>query len=194
MRAIRYLLDCLRLSAAQKCCVGSLSVDRQGAASNCCAIDDLQPSSRQTASSGTISFGRTTDVTPEWKDAVHRGCVSRLQQLLTSGADIDARDEHGQTALMIAAAGGHSEIVEWLVERGAALDHTAKYGLSALMLAVVRGRSDVVRKLTDAGANPDLRGTGAPGFAGKTALDLAIARGEAAMVESLRGSRKRQCR
>src|ERR1700730_3896107 len=35
MRAIRHLLDCLRLSKAQFCCVGPLSVDRQGVASNC---------------------------------------------------------------------------------------------------------------------------------------------------------------
>src|SRR5207248_8244131 len=63
-----------------------------------------------------------------------------------------------------------------LIVQGAALDHTAKYGLSALMLAAVRGHTDVVSRLIDAGADVSLRGTGAPGFAGKTALDLATAR------------------
>ena len=85
-----------------------------------------------------------------------------------------------------APAGAAAKAVEkWLAERGAAQDHTAKYGLSALMLAVVRGHVDVVRKLADAGASVSLRGTGAPGFSEKTALDLAVASGDLEMVEIL---------
>ena len=124
-------------------------------------------------------------MTPAWKDAVRRGSIDELQRLLAAGADIDARDEHGQTALMRAAVNGHPHVVDWLVARGAGLDHTAKYGLSALMLAVVNGHVDVVRLLSRAGANRELIGTGAPGFAGKTALDLAHARDELGMVEIL---------
>ncbi len=116
-------------------------------------------------------------MTREWEDAVHRGCIDELQLLLEAGADIDARDGHGQTALMLAAVKGDGPVVGWLVERGAALDHTAKYGLSALMLAAVGGHVDVVRRLTDAGASIGLSGRGAPGFAEKTALELAIALG-----------------
>jgi hypothetical protein len=127
-------------------------------------------------------------MTREWEDAVHRGSIEDLQRLFTSGADIDARDGHGQTALMLAAVNGHGHVVGWLVERGAALDHTAKYGLSALMLATIRGHVDVVRKLTDAGASVSLRGTGAPGFAEKTALDLAIALDNPEIVEILRSA------
>ena len=125
-------------------------------------------------------------VTNEWEDAVRRGSIDQLQRLVASGADIDARDGHGQTALMLAAREGHAKVVEWLVDHGAALDHTAKYGLSALMLAVIGGRSDAVRILAAAGANLCLRGTGAPGFTAKTALDLAIARRDPDMVEILR--------
>ena len=56
---------------------------------------------------------------------------------------------------------------------GAALDVTAKYGLSATMLAVVNQHEQVARALADAGANLCLVGSGAPGFAGKTAAQLA---------------------
>jgi hypothetical protein len=72
-----------------------------------------------------------------------------------------------------------------MVGHGATLDVTAKYGLSALMLAVVNGHVDVLRTLVRGGANLELQGTGAPGFAGKTALDLARARDERGMVEVL---------
>jgi len=78
------------------------------------------------------------------------------------------------------------DLVRRLVDHGAALDHTAKHGLSALMLAVICGRMDVVRMLAAAGANLCPQGTGAPGFTAKTALDLAIARGDPDMVEILR--------
>jgi ankyrin repeat protein len=125
-------------------------------------------------------------MTREWEAAVHRGSVDELQQLLTGGADIDARDRHGQTALMLAAADGRAAVVAWLAARGAALNTTAKYGLSALMLAVVRGHAEVVRALAAAGADLTVRGTGAPGFAGKTALDLAVARGDPDTIDILR--------
>jgi uncharacterized protein len=127
-------------------------------------------------------------VTPAWEDAVRRGHIEELQRLLAAGSDIDARDRHGQTALMRAARHGHCQMVEWLIERGAARNHTAKYGLSALMLAVIIGHIDVVRKLTDAGADLNLKGTGAPGFASRTALDLAVARGDLEIVEILTAS------
>jgi uncharacterized protein len=127
-------------------------------------------------------------MTREWEAAVRRGSIDELQRLFDNGSDIDARDGHGQTALMVAASRGSSALVDWLVERGANLDHTAKYGLSALMLAIVRGHVDVVSRLATAGANLDLRGTGAPGFAGKTALDLATARNDPAMIGILRSS------
>ena len=120
-----------------------------------------------------------------WKNALRSGSVETLAHLLSTGADINARDEHGQTALMNAARVGHSRVIEWLIAHGAALDHTAKYGLSALMLAVVNGHRDVVRALVDAGADTGLCGSGAPGFAGRTALDLALARNDSGMVEIL---------
>jgi uncharacterized protein len=87
-----------------------------------------------------------------WEDAVTRGDVEPVRQLLRAGADVNARDRHGQTALMLAAHRGYREMVETLVEGGADLNLTAKYNLSALMLAVTAGH-----------------------FAGKTAHDLAVA-------------------
>ena len=74
---------------------------------------------------------------------------------------------------MNAARDGHAAVVRLLVDRGAQVNHTAKYGLTALMLAVIRSHVDVVRVLVDAGADLQVKGTGAPGFHGKTALDLA---------------------
>jgi uncharacterized protein (DUF924 family) len=115
-------------------------------------------------------------MTPAWRDAVTRGDAGAVRALLRDGADVDARDRHGQTGLMLAAHGGHTEVAGVLLEHGAAPNVTAKFGLSALMLAVVAGHADTAQRLARAGADRSLRGTGAPGFAGKTARDLALAR------------------
>jgi ankyrin repeat protein len=124
-------------------------------------------------------------VTPEWKAAVLKGDVATLAALAAAGLDIDSRDEHGQTGLMIAAREGQVPVVEWLVARGAALDCAAKYNLTALMLAVVNSRVAVVRALVDAGADLTIRGTGPPGFHGRTARDLAAQRADYAFSDQL---------
>ena len=125
-------------------------------------------------------------MTREWESAVQRCAVAELERQLANGADINAKDRRGQTAVMIAAREGHADLIAWLAEHGAVLDGPGKYGLSPLMVAVVRGHTEVVRRLVAAGADTTSRGTGAPGFAGKTALDLATGRGDAAMIEILK--------
>jgi ankyrin repeat protein len=121
----------------------------------------------------------------DWDRAARAGDVTLLGRLLDEGAEINALDRYGQTALMLAAKAGHAPAVRLLVTRGAALDHTAKYRLSALMLAVINDRPEVVEVLVTAGADRGLRGSGAPGFHGLTALDLARARGSDVMVALL---------
>jgi ankyrin repeat protein len=120
-----------------------------------------------------------------WAEAIDRGDTAALDALLAEGADVDARDRHGQTGLMRAAHAGRLAVVEWLVGQGATLDVTAKFGLSALMLAVVAGHAEVARRLARAGADLGLRGTGAPGFAGKTASELALDQGLQQLAEEL---------
>lgn len=125
-------------------------------------------------------------MTPEWKNAVRADDSTTLARLLDAGSDINARDEHGQTGLMIAARDGRTTIVRWLVAHGADLNHTAKFNLSALMLAVINGRDAIVGILVDAGADRSIMGSGAPGFAGKTALDIAEAGNRTIMIALLR--------
>lgn len=120
-----------------------------------------------------------------WGDAIKRADVDALRELLRGGAAIDARDRYGQTGLMVAAHGGHHEVVSFLISHGANLDVTAKYGLSALMLAIVAGHTGIAHLLVRAGANVSLRGTGAPGFLNKTARDLALERDLQELVSEL---------
>jgi len=121
-----------------------------------------------------------------WEDAIKRGDLQIVFDLLRRGIDVDACDRHGQTALMLAAHAGHRDVVETLIAHRANLNITAKFGLSALMLALVAGHEEVARLLAKAGADLSLRGTGAPGFAEKTAYDLAVERGLLALSVELK--------
>jgi ankyrin repeat protein len=108
--------------------------------------------------------------------------------MLDAGYDVDARDGYGQTALMRAAHAGRLAAVQLLVSRGASLNHTSKFSLSAVMLSVIGGHADVARALAAAGADLTLRGSGAPGFAGKNAADLARERGDVYLAATLEPS------
>ena len=72
-----------------------------------------------------------------WQDAAEQGDATTLGAMLEAGEDVNSRDRHGQTALMLAARNGQLAAARVLVDAGADLDHTAKYGLSALMLATI---------------------------------------------------------
>jgi ankyrin repeat protein len=126
-----------------------------------------------------------------WEDAIKWGDVGIVLDLLGRGAKVDARDRYGQTGLMLAAHAGHGAVVEILIAHGAALNVTAKFGLSALMLAVVAGHAGVARLLAQAGADLTLRGSGAPGFAGKTAAELAGERGLMELAATLQPKNRR---
>lgn len=112
-----------------------------------------------------------------WEDAIKHNKVQLILDFLGRGTDVNALDRYGQTALMLAAHAGHHEAVATLIAHRADLNITAKFGLSALMLAVVAGHTEVARLLAKAGADLSLQATGAPGFADKTAYDLAVERG-----------------
>lgn len=114
---------------------------------------------------------------PSWHDAIMRGDAVAVGEQLRRGANANARDRYGQTGLMLAAHAGHRDVVATLIQHGADLNVTAKFGLSALMLAIVAGHCEVARLLVRASANLALKGSGAPALAGKTARDLALARG-----------------
>jgi ankyrin repeat protein len=120
-----------------------------------------------------------------WRDAAVQGDLQKIVEMAAAGADIDQRDKYGQTAVMLAAWRGRTDVVRWLIDAGAKLDVTAKYGLSATMLAVLNGHDEAARLLARAGADLSKKGSGAPGFAGRTAADLARGRGMTALADEL---------
>jgi len=62
-------------------------------------------------------------------------------------------DKNGKTALMYAAAGGHTQCVEQLLKRNADMSQANKIGQTSLMLAAGYGKADCVNALLEAGAD-----------------------------------------
>jgi ankyrin repeat protein len=137
--------------------------------------------------------GRVFGVNPvrqDWELAVRRGDAAAVAEMIArdeggAGDQLNSQDQHGQTALMLAAKAGHRDVVEVLLRHRAELNHAAKFNLSALMLAVINNQLEIVTMLAAAGADRNIRGTGAPGFHQKTALDLALAAGRVEIVQAL---------
>ena len=121
----------------------------------------------------------------EWHRAAIEGDVDVIERLVAEGLAVDGRDRYGQTALMLAAMHGRKPVVDLMLAHDGDLDVTAKYGLSALMLAIINRHDDIATTLIEAGADTTLRGTGAPGFAGKSARDLAKKGGFDKLVDAI---------
>jgi len=106
---------------------------------------------------------------PEWL-VWGVGClpVEVSSELLAAGADVHARDEYGQTALILAAGNGHTATVERLLAAGADVNARDQNGQTALMFAEGRGHTEMVERLLAAGADVNARDRN-----GRTALMLA---------------------
>ena len=75
--------------------------------------------------------------------------------LIQRKADIGARDDYGNNALMLAALGGAQEVVRVLVEAGADINATNPLtGDGPLDVAVAEGRTEVADYLRSKGAKP----------------------------------------
>jgi len=79
----------------------------------------------------------------------------QAESLLTRGAEINASNAHGMTALMRAAASGRMRMVRVLLEHGADPNRVRNDKFTALMLAAFSGHQEIVRILIEHGANPD---------------------------------------
>ena len=100
--------------------------------------------------------------------------------LLTNGADVDVKNKDDDTALIIAARKGDTNMVGALLTNGANVDVKDKEGDTPLLIAVKAGNAEIAKKLLEKGAKVDAKNKG-----DDTALLIAVEAGYADMVEIL---------
>jgi len=71
--------------------------------------------------------------------------------LIDGGADINAADEDGRTALYDAACNGHVECMRFLIQRGADIHATTKDGETLLLAAAFSRNPIAVRLMVEVG-------------------------------------------
>jgi ankyrin repeat protein len=113
--------------------------------------------------------------------AALQGDAATAQALLAKGADVNARQSDGATALILAAFYGYSDIVRALLAKGADVNAKQSDGGTALMAASVNGRLAVVQALLANGADVDAKAGD-----GGTALTLASSNGHLEVAQVLK--------
>ena len=138
--------------------------------------DTLTPSVLKTMRAMARQAGATSAPKPALlPDALHRaakaGNLKGLEAALAAGADVNARDDKGWTALMYVVDKGYVLLVEPVLQAKADPDVRAPDGATALFMAVAHGHSEIIPLLMKAGADPTIKGP-----KGKTATEVAQAR------------------
>ncbi len=108
-------------------------------------------------------------------DAAAKGDLAGVRDLLSKGADVNARDDSGRSALMSAA---NAAVAEALIAKGADVNAKTQNNLTALYYAL--NRIDVAQVLLDRGADPNAKGT-----LGFRVLHEAALKGQATVVRAL---------
>jgi len=93
----------------------------------------------------------------ELHKAARRGDLQRVKSLVEKGADVNTRDNDGETPLHEAASEGYLEVARFLVERGADVNAKDNHGLTPLHAAASEGYPEIAQLLVEKGANITVR-------------------------------------
>jgi ankyrin repeat protein len=96
--------------------------------------------------------------TKQLLEAAEKGRISQVLELLQKGANVNDKDDDGQTALHKAAARGHKSALVALLAMGADLGERDGKGRTALMTAAETGNAEVVTLLVTPGTVQTLAG------------------------------------
>ena len=115
-------------------------------------------------------------------DAVNKGNLEVAKLLLENGADVDARDNLGDTICINVAGKGNLEVIKLLLENGADVNAKGMFSPTPLMNAVREENLEVIKLLLKKGADVNVK----HGFSNQiTALDIARKKGNEKIINLL---------
>ncbi|XP_047659174.1 ankyrin repeat domain-containing protein 29 isoform X4 [Tachysurus fulvidraco] len=131
-----------------------------------------------------MSFKKETPLANAAFWAAKKGNLALLQLLLNSGrVDVDCKDSHGTSALMVASYSGHYDCVRELIMQGADINLQRETGSTALFFAAQLGHDEIIKLLFEFGASTEYQTKD-----GATPLFLASQEGHVTIVRQLLSS------
>ena len=113
-------------------------------------------------------------------DAFEANRAEQIEAALTAGADLNASQVDGMTALHWACYHDETELAERLIDLGANVNARNRYGISPLYLACLNGNESIVKRLLSEGVDPNTAING-----GESALMTAARTGKIDTVRAL---------
>ena len=107
----------------------------------------------------------------EFCDICAKGSVQEVINALKRGANVNARDNHSNTPLMLASLYEKAEIVNILIKAGADVNAKDKNGTTALMYAAHMGKANAVNTLIEASADDEIDDKGRTALIHAVTLD-----------------------
>lgn len=86
----------------------------------------------------------SSDADAQLRDAASRGDVDAVREALDAGADLEARDGEGRTALLLATHGNNVDVARELIEAGADVNAKDAMQDSAYLYAGARGLDEIL--------------------------------------------------
>ncbi|HEV3145470.1 MAG TPA: ankyrin repeat domain-containing protein [Gemmataceae bacterium] len=109
------------------------------------------PPEQAVGSPAPQSPSKYSERTKQFLEAAEKGRISLMLEFIKQGADVNDKDDDGQTALHKTVAGGHRSAVIVLLTHGADMGERDAKGRTPLMVAAENGQAQLVSILT----NPD---------------------------------------
>lgn len=118
-------------------------------------------STASTLTTVTIQSNNTNQVNNSDRALLQSSTTGNFEEVkyhLKQGANPDAtaQDRNRRSALIIAAAGGYTDIIEALLVNGAQIDYRDSAGLTALNWSVLRSRNEVTKYLLSKHADANI--------------------------------------
>ncbi len=119
--------------------------------------DDLEMAKMLLAAGANVKAVTREEAIPPLLLACTNGDAAMIEAFLKAGADANAVNSNGTTALMTAAASGNADAVKLLLDHGAAVNaKESAHGQTALMFAASLNRDAVIKVLMAHGADANI--------------------------------------
>lgn len=103
-----------------------------------------------------MDVGKDETMQEQLFEAVEGKEFDTVRELLNNGVDINAQDEQGRTAIMIATYANDAEMVKVLIDEGADVDIQDDMLNNPFLYAGAEGYMDVLKLIIAAGADPKI--------------------------------------